>query len=76
MPKKYNMPEVKFLSIIITSGLVKVLMLIHKTKIPAGENNAVSLYGILINLHTCKEQNDYLICCLSFLLEIESFMSL
>lgn len=32
MPKKYNMPEVKFLSIIITSGLVKVLMLTHKTQ--------------------------------------------
>ena len=63
MPKKYNIPEVKFLSIILTPGLVKVLMLIHKTKIPAGENNAVSLYRILINLHICKEQKDaYLFC--------------
>lgn len=31
MPKKYNMPEVKFLSIILTPGLVKALTLIHKT---------------------------------------------
>lgn len=68
MPKKYNMPEVKFLSIILTPGH-RALNHPKHTKIPAGENNAVSLYRILINLHI-QGTDAYLFCWR------QSFMSL